>query len=420
MPSTAPQQSRSNPPGRQVLRASWVVPAPGRVLEGGAVVVDRGRIEAVLDAAAAARASTASAEVVELPDCVLTAGTVNAHAHLELGALAGRIPPGGTFEQWVGALLGARAACDRDALERGYRAGAAQLLAAGTTTVADVDSLGLWRSTLGPGAPRRCVQREILDARDPDRRSAAIAMLQEAVPADDGRSEGLSPHAPFSVSDALVAAAAGVARARRLPIAMHWAETPEEIAWIGGEAAWFDRFFPREDGMAGLDLLDRHGLLGPRTSLVHGNHPQPGEIDRIAGSGATVVHCPGSHAYFDRDRFPLADYLRAGVRVALGTDSIASNSALDLRAEMAALRRTDPDLDPAAVWAMATEAGAAALGQPGRSGRLQPGDGADLAVFGPGAPPAGGPASAREVLDWLTGARPPVVATWVAGHSAWQ
>ena len=97
----------------------------------------------------------------------------------------------------------------------------------------------------------------------------------------------------------------------------------------------------------GLDRIEAAGLLGRRTSLVHGNYPSSGELPRIARSGATVVHCPGSHAFFRREPFPLARYRRAGVPIALGTDSAASNGSLDMRREMALLRRAHAGLAPA-------------------------------------------------------------------------
>ena len=75
-------------------------------------------------------------------------------------------------------------------------------------------------------------------------------------------------------------------------------------------------------------------FVGPRTTLVHGNHPARGEPARIAASGAVLVHCPGTHAYFDREPFPWSRYRRAGVSLALGTDSLASNDELDMFREM--------------------------------------------------------------------------------------
>ena len=89
-----------------------------------------------------------------------------------------------------------------------------------------------------------------------------------------------------------------------------------------------------------IRALERAGLLGSRTALIHANWPGPGEVERVAAAGAMVVHCPGSHAFFDRAPFPLDRYRAAGIPVALGTDSAASNAALDMRREMRLLRNS--------------------------------------------------------------------------------
>lgn len=391
-------------------RARLTVPEPGVVHDGGGVLTVDGRVERVLaDAAALGRASV-GVRVVDLGDVALAPGLVDAHAHLELGALAGRLPRGGAFDAWVGALLAARADCTPDELAAGYRAGARALLASGTTLVGDVDGLATWPALGGREGPRRRVYRELLDARDAQRRAAALRTVAEPLPADGWLHEGLSPHAPFSVGDALLGEVARLAAARGAAVAMHWAETPEEVAWLDGAPAWFDRWFPREPGMRGLDALERHGLLGPRTALIHGNHPLPGEPARIAAAGATVVHCPGSHAWFARAPFDWSAFAAAGVELALGTDSAASNDALDMRRELALVRRAQPALDPRAVWRAATVGGARALALGDRAGRLAPGAWADLVAF---ELPADRPG---DVFDWLTAAEPAVAGVWLAGR----
>ncbi|QDU68771.1 amidohydrolase family protein [Engelhardtia mirabilis] len=405
----SPEQSAKD--DRRLFRARWILPRSGVVHVDGAVQVAGGVVEEVLpDHGAVGRAGAAGIEIVDLGDVALTPGLVNAHAHLELGALAGRLPRARPFEEWVGALLALRAAADAGELESGLARDGRALLESGTTAVGDIDSLGL-AATAGPTAmPRRRVYRELLDGRDAARRAAIVAALSVPLAETDHLLEGLSPHAPFSISDELLAAVASTARVRGLPVAMHWAETPEEVAWLDGGEGWFGRFFPPAAGMAGIDALERHGLLGPATTLIHGNHPRADEPRRIASAGATVVHCPGSHAYFERGPFPLQRYLDVGVPIALGTDSSASNDRLDMRRELALLRTEFPGLDPIRAWSAATEVGARGLGLQGRAGCLAPGAWADLVAFELPEPlPA-------DSWDWLTAAAPAVRGTWIGGR----
>jgi 5-methylthioadenosine/S-adenosylhomocysteine deaminase len=125
------------------------------------------------------------------------------------------------------------------------------------------------------------------------------------------------------------------------------------------------------------------------------------------------VHCPGTHRFFGRPPVPLEHYRRAGVPVALGTDSPASNEALDMRRELVLLRAAFPRLSPAEAFRMATGNGARALGLQGTIGRLRPGLAADLVAWRlQGSSPELGP-----VLDELTAGSPSAERVWVAGRS---
>ena len=171
----------------------------------------------------------------------------------------------------------------------------------------------------------------------------------------------------------------------------------------------FARLLNHSPGVRGLDAIEAAGLLGAGTSLVHANHTAPGERERIARAGAVVVHCPGTNEFFGRSPFDFRAWMEAGVDLALGTDSLASNDDLDMRQEMA-LVRASADLEPADVWSMATLGGARAVGLAGSVGALVEGAWADLVAW-PWS--GGGPAAA---LDALTAGelRPGVVL--ISGH----
>jgi cytosine/adenosine deaminase-related metal-dependent hydrolase len=113
----------------------------------------------------------------------------------------------------------------------------------------------------------------------------------------------------------------------------------------------------------------------PRVLFIHGN--ELGPTTRIPANG-TVVYCPRTHAAFSQPTHPFRDFLKLGVRVALGTDSLASNPDLDLLAEARFLYRSYPELDGQALLRMATLSGAEALGWADETGSLEPGKSADL------------------------------------------
>jgi cytosine/adenosine deaminase-related metal-dependent hydrolase len=92
----------------------------------------------------------------------------------------------------------------------------------------------------------------------------------------------------------------------------------------------------------------------------------------------TLVYCPRTHGYFRHPPYPLADLVRRGVRVALGTDSRASNPDLGLLGEVRHVARMHPDVPAAEVLKMATLHGAMALGCDDACGSITPGKLANL------------------------------------------
>jgi len=389
-----------------VVRARWIACGPERLLEGASLVVRDGRIERV----ARGRVRIERAREVDLGEAIVAAGMVNAHAHLELGALAGRTPRGGDFAAWVRAVIALRARASRAELVAAARAGASRALATGTTCVLDIDTTSAAARALGRHSIRSVVLREVLDAHDAARTQPALDGVRRPLRAAGRRREGLSPHAPFTVSPELLAGAAAIARARALPVQVHWSETEAEVQWMTSGTGPLAGLLGASPRRSALDLLEAAGLLGPGLSLVHGNVPARGEARRLARRGVTLVHCPGSHAWFERERWDWRGYARAGVEVALGTDSLASNEDLDLRRELRLAAQAQPWLSPEALWRAATVAGARAAGASERLGRLDPGFSADFLVL-----PARA-RSARAALEELCLGATPVAAVWVEGR----
>jgi cytosine/adenosine deaminase-related metal-dependent hydrolase len=399
----------------RILTARRLLAGTDRSHAGGGLLVRGGRVERLLASPGAVRraASAAGVKPLDLGDSVLAPGLVNAHAHLELSGLAGRLPRGGDFLAWVRGMIAATTKLTSRARRRAIADGARRALAGGTTTVGDVTTLASGGAP-GPGAwPRRVAYREVLDGGDARRTTSALDRVARALPRRRSTLEGLSPHAPHTVSEGLLERVAALARRRSLPITVHWSESREECEWLATGGGPFAELLGPGPGRRGLDALERAGLLGPRLSLVHGNHPARGEPARIAACGATVVHCPGTHAYFEREPFPWRRWRRAGVPIALGTDSLASNDDLDLRREMARLRAAAPGVAPREVWAMGTEVAARAVGMEGEVGELRPGAWADLVAFRVDAGE-----SDDELLDALTADEGSVAAVFVAGRRA--
>jgi len=380
----------------------------------GAVRVERGRVRSVRRGLPRRRG-----RVLDLRPAVLLPGLVDAHAHLDL-TLAPRPRRGGRFVPWLRRVVEARARTDAS---RSVREGAGRLLAAGATTVADVDGTGASRRALASLPIRSVVLREWIALR-PDRASPALRRARAWLAGrarTDRLSLGLAPHAPYSVSAPLYRGLARLARRAAVPLSTHLAETEEEVRFlVDGQGPLRD--FLAERGAIGagfrapgrrpLEVLEEAGCLGPRALLAHANLLDDGEIARVARSGSTVVLCPGTHLYFGRSEFPAERLARAGVRLALGTDGLVSNDALDPFLEMARARTLAKRWVPEAVFRAATSGGAFPLGLGRRAGRLRPGYFADAVAVELRASPRG----RKAVLDEITLRPPRVRAVFVSGR----
>lgn len=334
---------------RHAARILWV--APGRVYAPGELRVREGRVVAVGPATGR-----------RVPDRILLPGLVNAHVHLQLPSLkrAQR-----EFLPWVRAVMAERFAMSDAQLQQQAASSLAALRAEGVVAVGEIDSTGLSKSPLRTSGMAGVCYREITGFHLG--RAAAHQLLDGLPPPGTRRCRsGWSPHAPYSVSPALLRAVVD----RAAPRAIHVAETQEELEFLQrGTGPFRDllaelgrlpaRF--RAPALAPIAYLDRFGLIGPRTTLIHCQHMDAEGAALVARTGAPVVVCPGTIRYFRRSPPPVPQWLQQGIRVALGTDSRASNTRLSLWHEMALARRMWPELTPAQVWTMATRHGGAAL-----------------------------------------------------------
>lgn len=381
---------------RALYRASWVLPVTSPPIRDGAVLVDaQGRIAAA--APAAALEPPDGVPVVDLGEAILLPGLVNVHTHAELAMFRGALEDL-PFRDWIHRLVGAKRAVLRDEDHLwSARWTAIEAMRAGITTLGCTEASTAAVQALRESGLRGVLFQEVFGP-DPAQASAAIEGLRDCVDGlrDDADGDGLvrvgiSPHAPYTVSDELYGRATEFALAEGLPMALHIAESAAERALVaegGGD------FAPglRARGIAtprraesSIELLERLGVLRARPLLIHAVDLNGDDITRIAASGAAVAHCPVANAKLGHGVAPVVELREAGVTVGLGTDSVGSNNRLDLleEARTASLlqraRHARPDLLPAAdLLRMCTVEGARALGLEGTVGALAPGMDADL------------------------------------------
>jgi cytosine/adenosine deaminase-related metal-dependent hydrolase len=356
--------------------ARWVFPVDTPPLAGGSVTIEAERIAAV-------QPQGARTADVDLGNVALLPGLVNAHTHLDLSGLRGQAPPTPDFTRWLRQVIAHRRARTPEQVQEDIQAGLAESLRFGTTLLGDISGDGSSWGLLADAPLRAVVFREFLGL-PADRAAAAWERLDRWLASVRDTStcrRGVSPHAPYSVRSSLFFAAASAG----VPVAVHLAETAVEQELLLRRRGPFVPFL-RE-----LDVWDPTGLAEDTdhilrlltnpctpTLLIHGNFLS---ATTTIPRNASIVYCPRTHAAFGHPPHPFCEFLARGVRVAVGTDSLASNPDLDVLAEIRFLHARYPDVPGATLLRMATLSGAEALGWAGETGSLTPGKSADLVVL---------------------------------------
>jgi 5-methylthioadenosine/S-adenosylhomocysteine deaminase len=427
-----------------VISAAWALPCDGGPpLRDAVVAVRGGRITAVDTREQIGHVTASAAEVIDFGSALILPGLVNAHSHLEY-THAGPITrqDGRTFTGWIAELMAwSRAAPSADRLASA-RAGAKAMLRGGITCVGDIVTRGQGLRAMVDAGLHGVAFFEFVGGYPVDNdttlaarlddlleRAEAASMLIDGLPgAAPGIRLGISPHAPYTVSEAALRRVTTIARRNGWPLACHLAESAGELEFLAhgtGEVADFmggvlslgRPLQPEVSRHRPVAYAEAGGLLAaparrqdrPNTLVIHGAHLSQEDVVRLTRADVSLVSCPRSNELLSAGaEVPIRHLAQAGLRLGLGTDSLASNTVLDLFGEMRALReiwsrqdpRVDPDQAALRLLSMATCEGAAALGLQNELGTLTEGKRADLAVTDlPDT--AGGSALATAVVEQL-------------------
>lgn len=182
----------------------------------------------------------------------------------------------------------------------------------------------------------------------------------------------LAAHAPHTTSPRLLGKIKTICSHRGLLFSMHLAESCQEVEFLkSGQGDWAcfleSRGFRFKNwdffGLSPVALAQKLNLLDPQTLLVHLIYVSQEEVELLARSGVRVCVCPRSNWRLHKALPPLGEFLKAGLKPALGTDSLASVDTLSIFEEMQFTARKYPDLKPREILVMATQNGAIALGR---------------------------------------------------------
>ena len=374
----------------RTYRAAWVCPIAHPPIRNGWFRVENQRIMEV-----GAPGASVPSDASDLGSVAVLPGLVNAHTHLELSGLRGRVPPAAEFVDWLRQLIIARGPGvereDDPAVIEAARTAVREAREFGTIALGDISNSLASVAALAEAELDALVFHELLGFKDVEGRGVADTRAKRdaaARRATAGVRISIAPHAPYSTSAGLFRAIRREVDASSVPVtSVHLGESVGELALLrDGTGPWpgmlrMLRVMPdgwTPPGLEPVEYLDALGVLDARTLVVHGVQLQPAALDRLAAIGCTLVTCPRSNQWVGVGVPPIERFYASGVRVAIGTDSLASVDDLNVFAELKTMRWIAPSVSARRLLESATRIGAEALGLGEQLGTIEPGKRAAL------------------------------------------
>ncbi|HEX4915197.1 MAG TPA: amidohydrolase family protein [Vicinamibacterales bacterium] len=368
-------------------RAAWACPIDRPPIRDAIIEIRDGVITGVAEYSAA---NHSGRELKDLGNVVLLPGLINAHTHLELSWLRGRVPPATSFTNWVKGLLatrGAPGAAMTAAMIAPIHDAIREARASGTVAVGDITNSLAAVEPMHAAGLTGVVFHELLGFKERDGALIEATRAPRAAASAHGISVSLAPHAPYSTSIELFKAIRTAVDAQGGITSVHLGESPEEVEllregtgpWRGileMIGAWRDDWpIP---GCGPVEYLDRHGLIDRRTLVVHGVQFDESALSTLQRLGATLVTCPRSNQWVGVGYPPIERFYQSGVAVAVGTDSLASVENLNVFCELKTMRWLAPAVPAHRILESATLVGARALGLDRELGSLTTGKSARI------------------------------------------
>jgi len=323
-------------------------------------------------------------ETLDAAGCLVLPGLVNTHTHLPMTCFRGLADDLPLMEWLHDHMFPAEAKhVNREMIYRGALLGMAEMILSGTTTCCDsyFYESSVVQAALDAGV-RIVAGQGFIDLSPPgaaelaSKAAAAEKFISRWMPLSPMVTPSLFCHSPYTCATETLRLVKRIAVESGVSFMMHLSETREEVDIIRSRY-----------GTRPVSYLERNGILGERTALVHCVWLDEDEMDLLAASGTAACHCPESNMKLASGIAPVTALLARGVAVGLGTDGCASNNDLDMMLEMDTMAKLHKAAtsNPAAMDAettlrIATIGGARALGLQDLVGTIEPGKRADLIV----------------------------------------
>lgn len=323
-------------------------------------------------------------KTINAADSLVMPGFVNSHTHAAMTCFRGMADDLELMDWLHNYIFPAEARnVDQELAYWGSLLACAEMIKSGTTTFCDMYIFEDETAKAAKKAGMRCLLGEVLfdfpspNFKSPEEGLAYTRMLIEKWHDDPLVNIFVEPHALYTCSPNLLAAAKKLADDHQIPLGVHLLENKAEKEQL-----------QQKFGKGAVPFLEDIDYLNERFLAFHCVHLSAEDIQLFARYGCKVSHNPASNMKLASGVAPVPDMLRAGITVGLGTDGCASNNTLDMIKEMSMAAklhkaaRLDPTvMDAKTVVRMATIEGARALGMEKITGSLQIGKKADIIII---------------------------------------
>lgn len=421
-----------------LLLSQFVFPISSAPITGGAVLVRNGKIMDV-GTADMLRLRYPDEETVDYGSAVLMPGLIDLHTRLDQAVMRGLINDK-PFAEWVLSCADYTGRLEAPDLYESAILGGLDALSSGITTVADSTTSSATCKAMQELGLRGVVYRQVA-AMDKQRISHAMRSAEndiakwQALVDPDRIKIGISPGAVYLNHPAVFGCVSEYATKENLPVALRLAGSREEYSFVMYGSSMFSVHTMDKSARGYVEIppwlptgvspvryaLNWGAFESPNVMMVHAVHVDDDDIQKLRAYDVSVCVCPRANAQLGRGTAPLGDFLQAGLRVGLGTDSPAATDSTDMLIEtrmcMLIQRAVDSRrfLDSATVLELATLGAARALKMDDQIGSIEIGKQADMVAidlssthYAPGIDPVSAvvnTCSSADVLMTMVGGR---------------
>ena len=328
--------------GAVTLRARWILPMHLPPLEDADLIIENGRIIEI-------RKATRKAATVDFGNSAILPGLINVHAHIEYTLLRGLVEDMDFFP-WIRKLTALKSQITLHNWISSATLGAAEMLAAGITTIGDASDAGATVAAMLASGQRGVIFREVFGIEaEPDSATIVRTLTQKVrdmqaqiarAGGEDRLKVGISPHAPYTVRPDLFAALGQMALKEGMLQTIHLAESPAERELHQLGTGPFAQMFERRGiqwetpNTSPIVHAQNSGAFAGKVLAVHCVHATPEDAQILKDAGAVIAHCPRSNGKLAAGFAPIRMLRDAGIPIGIGTDSMVSSNSADLFEEM--------------------------------------------------------------------------------------